>query len=58
MASQSYLIEDPKYSFLKELGLQKENSGVYNGKWVSDGSKVRMLSFFKNAFRFAPGTFF
>lgn len=33
----SFLIEDPKYSFLKELGLEKKNLGVYNGKWKASG---------------------
>ncbi|KAL1132164.1 hypothetical protein AAG570_010121 [Ranatra chinensis] len=32
-----FLIEDPKYSFLKELGLSKCNDGVYNGKWSGKG---------------------
>lgn len=33
----SFLIEDPKYAFLKDLGLQSRNSGVYNGKWSGSG---------------------
>ncbi|CAG0886283.1 unnamed protein product [Darwinula stevensoni] len=32
-----YLIEEPKYSFLKELGIQKSNLGVFNGKWTGSG---------------------
>jgi len=36
MAS-GYLIDDPKYSFLKDLGLEKTNCGVYNGKWSGSG---------------------
>lgn len=35
--SASYLIQDPKYSFLKELGLQEKNVGVFNGKWEANG---------------------
>lgn len=35
--SSNYLINDPKYSFLKELGLQEENKGVYNGSWSGSG---------------------
>lgn len=33
----AYLIEDPKYSFLKDLGLEKKNVGVFNGKWNANG---------------------
>lgn len=40
--SSSYLIEDPKYSFLKELGLDKKNVGVFNGKWQANG-QVRLF---------------
>lgn len=32
-----FLIEDPKYSFLKELGLNEKNVGVFNGKWEANG---------------------
>ena len=37
MSSGSYLIEQEKYSFLKELGLNKENKGVFDGKWSGSG---------------------
>lgn len=37
LSSQKYLIDDPKYSFLRELGLEKVNIGVYNGKWSANG---------------------
>lgn len=33
----SYLVDDPKYSFLKELGLKAENPGVFDGKWGGSG---------------------
>ena len=35
----SYLIQDPKYSFLKDLGLSEKNHGVFykHGKWMGDG---------------------
>lgn len=37
-SSEKYLIDDPNYSFLKDdLGLQRTNIGVYNGKWNADG---------------------
>ena len=32
-----FLIDQPKYGFLKELGLESSNSGVYNGKWFANG---------------------
>jgi len=35
--SSSYLINDPQYGFLKELGLEADNQGVYNGKWGGSG---------------------
>lgn len=36
-ASTAFLIEDPKYSFLKDLGLKENNVGVFNGKWKANG---------------------
>lgn len=36
MAS-GYLVENPKFSFLKDLGLEKCNYGVYNGEWSGSG---------------------
>lgn len=37
--SSSFLINDNKYSFLKELGLSEENAGVYDGKkWDANGN--------------------
>lgn len=35
--SSSYLINEPKYAFLKDLGLSETNAGVYNGKWMGSG---------------------
>lgn len=32
------LINDPKYSWLKELGLQAENKGVFDGTWRGSGA--------------------
>ncbi|XP_039292847.1 alpha-aminoadipic semialdehyde dehydrogenase [Nilaparvata lugens] len=32
-----FLIDDPKYGFLRELGLEKRNIGVYNGEWKANG---------------------
>jgi len=40
MRMSSYLIQDPKYSFLKDLGLSEKNNGVFvkHGKWIGDGN--------------------
>ncbi|XP_014246459.1 alpha-aminoadipic semialdehyde dehydrogenase [Cimex lectularius] len=35
--SGKFLVEDPKYKFLEELGLTKTNLGVYNGSWSGSG---------------------
>ncbi len=32
-----FLIDDPKYAFLKDLGLGQDNQGVYDGKWNASG---------------------
>lgn len=31
------LINQPKYAWLKELGLSEDNDGVYNGNWGGKG---------------------
>jgi hypothetical protein len=31
------LIDEPEFSWLKELGLKAENDGVYNGSWKGNG---------------------
>ncbi|ROL48822.1 Alpha-aminoadipic semialdehyde dehydrogenase [Anabarilius grahami] len=33
------LINQPNYSWLKELGLNEDNEGVYNGSWGGQGEK-------------------
>lgn len=43
MSSSGYLIDDPKYSFLKELGLERTNSGVYNGTWTGTGRTLKSI---------------
>lgn len=41
----STLINNPKYSFLKELDLQEENPGVFNGiEWKASGNVVESLN--------------
>ena len=37
-SASDLLINDPKYSWLKELGLQAENPGVFDGTWHGNGS--------------------
>jgi len=39
----SYLVNDPKYSFLKDLGLEESNKGVYHGKWAGSGKEVTSI---------------
>ncbi|XP_040825402.1 alpha-aminoadipic semialdehyde dehydrogenase isoform X3 [Ochotona curzoniae] len=34
------LIHQPQYAWLKELGLRKENEGVYNGSWGGRGEVI------------------
>jgi len=36
-AMSNFLVNDPKYSFLKELGLSEKNPGVYDGTWRGSG---------------------
>ncbi|XP_077988767.1 alpha-aminoadipic semialdehyde dehydrogenase-like [Glandiceps talaboti] len=38
-----YLIDDPKYTWLKDLGLQKENDGVFHGQWQANGEYVESV---------------
>ena len=39
----TFLVEDPKYAFLKDLGLDKTNKGVYNGTWFGSGEGITFL---------------
>lgn len=39
----SYLIDNPRYSWLKELGLEAQNKGVYCGEWIGNG-EVRIAT--------------
>uniref|UniRef100_A0A8C4RSU3 Alpha-aminoadipic semialdehyde dehydrogenase n=1 Tax=Erpetoichthys calabaricus TaxID=27687 RepID=A0A8C4RSU3_ERPCA len=39
-AMSTLLINQPKYSWLKELGLKEENDGVYNGTWSGRGEVI------------------
>ena len=44
--SSNYLINDPKYAFLKELGLTEKNNGVFSGhgRWFGDGKVIESFS--------------
>lgn len=44
-SSSAYLVDDPKYSFLKnELKLDRVNAGVYaGGKWNGSGPVVKSI---------------
>uniref|UniRef100_A0A663FE11 aldehyde dehydrogenase (NAD(+)) n=1 Tax=Aquila chrysaetos chrysaetos TaxID=223781 RepID=A0A663FE11_AQUCH len=39
-AMSTLLVSQPRYAWLRELGLQEENSGVYNGLWGGGGQVV------------------
>ncbi|XP_070492872.1 putative aldehyde dehydrogenase family 7 member A1 homolog isoform X1 [Chironomus tepperi] len=39
--SSRYLIDDPKFSFLKDLGIERVNKGVYNGEWSGNGEVTK-----------------
>ncbi|XP_065217197.1 putative aldehyde dehydrogenase family 7 member A1 homolog [Planococcus citri] len=39
-----FLVENENYSFLKELGLQKVNPGVYDGQWNANGEVITTYS--------------
>ena len=41
-ALSSYLIENPKYGWLKELGLARDNPGVFTGTWGGNGEVSRL----------------
>jgi len=40
LRSVSYLIDQPEYSFLKDLGLERDNPGVYSGQWQGRGQSI------------------
>lgn len=43
-STSKYLISEPKYSFLKQLGLSEINDGVFCGHWFGDGTIIESLS--------------
>lgn len=42
--TSSYLVNTPSYSWLKELGIEETNHGVYNGSWGGSGQTVESVS--------------
>lgn len=38
------LVSNPKYQFLKELGISEENSGVFSGQWNANGKVVESIN--------------
>ncbi|CAH1106105.1 unnamed protein product [Psylliodes chrysocephalus] len=43
MSSVEFLVNDPKYSFLKDLGLKEKNLGVFDGAWKGSGPVVQSI---------------
>ncbi|XP_057659504.1 alpha-aminoadipic semialdehyde dehydrogenase [Diorhabda carinulata] len=43
MATSNYLINDSKYSFLKDLGLKEKNLGVFDGNWKGSGPTIQSV---------------
>ncbi|NXC18048.1 AL7A1 dehydrogenase, partial [Corythaeola cristata] len=39
-AMSTLLVSQPRYAWLRELGLREENPGVYNGRWGGGGQVV------------------
>lgn len=37
MQGSRCMVSDPKYGFLKELGLTTENPGLFDGRWGGSG---------------------
>lgn len=42
-AMSAYMINEPQYGFLKQLGLQEKNPGVFDGQWKGSGSPVKSI---------------
>nr|CAI5846058.1 unnamed protein product [Callosobruchus analis] len=43
VSRSEFLINNSQYSFLKELGLQETNNGVFDGKWKGSGQVVQSI---------------
>ncbi|KAK0054650.1 alpha-aminoadipic semialdehyde dehydrogenase, partial [Biomphalaria pfeifferi] len=42
-AMSTLLIEEPKYAWLKDLGLSSKNKGVYYGRWEGSGEETTSI---------------
>jgi len=42
--SSGFLVNQPKYQFLKDLGIQEKNLGVFDGQWKGSGEVVTSVS--------------
>jgi len=43
--SSDYLIDQPKYQWLKDLGLKNLNDGVFDGEWKTGQGPVSLIAF-------------
>lgn len=43
MSSGRFLIDDVNFSWLKELGLERVNKGVFNGEWSGKGEIIKSI---------------
>ncbi|XP_036336646.1 putative aldehyde dehydrogenase family 7 member A1 homolog [Rhagoletis pomonella] len=42
-SKDEYLIDSPEYSFLRDIGIEQENFGVYNGAWKGSGELITSI---------------
>uniref|UniRef100_A0A8C5D132 aldehyde dehydrogenase (NAD(+)) n=1 Tax=Gadus morhua TaxID=8049 RepID=A0A8C5D132_GADMO len=54
-AMSTLLINQPKYAWLKELGLAEDNNGVYHGTWGGQG-EVSQIDSRRSKYRLAKAT--
>uniref|UniRef100_D3TS11 aldehyde dehydrogenase (NAD(+)) n=1 Tax=Glossina morsitans morsitans TaxID=37546 RepID=D3TS11_GLOMM len=40
LRNECYLIDSPEYSFLRDVGLERENPGVFTGSWKGSGQMM------------------
>ncbi|KAI3413637.1 putative aldehyde dehydrogenase 7 member A1 [Globodera pallida] len=43
ISSSAYLVNQPKYAFLEELGIREANDGVFDGVWRASGKETDSL---------------
>lgn len=42
-SKNGFLIDSPEYAFLKDIGIERENCGVYNGSWKGSGEVLTCI---------------